>query len=477
MRYIGFEQGGREMNTTAKKAVTEDPLYRAPLKPLITHYAVPSIISMLVSAVYNITDQAFIGHIVGFVGNAATNVTFPMVTLTTAFALLIGNGMAAAYTMAIGADRKAEAEKTAGTGTVMLIAAGAMIFTLIVGLKQPILMLCGATKTVMPYASVYLKYSACGLPFLLFSNAAASLIRADGAPRYAMAANVTGAVLNVGLDYVLMVVVPLGIRGAALATVIGQIVSFLLCAAYYPRMKCIPFSWQTIRYDPATAAHIAKLGTANFINHLIMTLVNIVLNNQLTRYGALSPYGSDIPLAVAGVVSKLNVILAAFAVGLAQGCQPVVSFNMGAKNYHRVKAAYLTAVRQAVFVSCIAFAAFQLFPRQIAALFTPGNARYFDFAAKYLRIYMFMVFVYGVQPMTVNYFANIGNVSKGITLSAARQGFFLMPLLVFLPRLFGLDGVLFAGPIADALAFGLSVILMKKNFAELDQMAAAEIKA
>jgi putative MATE family efflux protein len=477
MRETGFEQGGREMNTKVKSAVTEDPLYRAPLKPLITHYAVPSIISMLVSAVYNITDQAFIGHVVGLVGNAATNVAFPMVTLTTAFALLIGNGMAAAYTMAIGGEKQDEAKRIAGTGTVMLIAAGAMIFTLIVGLKQPILILCGATKTVMPYASVYLKYTACGLPFLLFANAGASLIRADGSPNYAMAANVTGAVLNVGLDYVFMMVLHLGIRGAALATVIGQVLSFVLCIAYYPRMKCIDFSWKTLGYDPATAAHIAKLGTANFINHLIMTLVNIVLNNQLTRYGALSPYGSDIPLAVAGVVSKLNVILAAFAVGLAQGCQPVVSFNMGAKNYPRVKAAYMTAVRQAVFVSCIAFAAFQLFPKQIAALFSPGNARYFDFAAKYLRIYMFMVFVYGVQPMTVNYFANIGSVSKGITLSVARQGFFLMPLLVFLPRLFGLDGVLFAGPVADALAFGLSVMLMKKNFAELDQMAAAESKA
>ena len=221
-----------------------------------------------------------------------------------------------------------------------------------------------------------------------------------------------------------------------------------------------------------TAAQITKLGTANFINHMIMVLVNIVLNNQLTRYGALSPYGSDIPLAVAGVVSKLNVILAAFAVGLAQGCQPVVSFNMGAKNYPRVKAAYMTAVRAAVIVSCIAFAAFQLFPRQIAGLFSSGSAAYFEFAEKYLRIYMFMIFVYGVQPMTVNYLANIGCVSKGITLSVARQGFFLMPLLVFLPRLFGIDGVLFAGPIADALAFGLSVILMRQNFRELDQMAA-----
>lgn len=452
--------------------ITGNPLYSAPMMPLIAKYAVPSIISMLVSAAYNITDQAFIGHVVGLVGNAATSASFPVVTLTTAFALLIGNGSAAAYTMAVGADKRDEAARVVGTGTFMLILAGALIFTTIVGLKQSILILCGATKTVMPYASVYLKYTAFGLPMMMFANAGASIMRADGSPNAAMAASVSGALLNVLLDYIFMFVLHLGIRGAALATVIGQAVSFLLCVSYYPRFKCIKFKLSSVRYRTDTAAQITKLGTANFINHMIMVLVNIVLNNQLTRYGALSPYGSDIPLAVAGEVSKLNVILAAFAVGLAQGCQPVVSFNMGAKNYPRVKAAYMTAVRAAVIVSCIAFAAFQLFPRQIAGLFSSGSAAYFEFAEKYLRIYMFMIFVYGVQPMTVNYFANIGSVSKGITLSVARQGFFLMPLLVFLPRLFGIDGVLFAGPIADALAFGLSVILMRQNFRELDQMAA-----
>ena len=220
----GILSKGDGMKAAHDSQITRNPLYSAPLMPLIAKYAVPSIVSMLVSAAYNITDQAFIGHVVGLVGNAATSAAFPVVTLTTAFALLIGNGMAAAYTMAIGAGKRGEAAHIVGTGTFMLALAGVLVFTTIVGLKQPILILCGATKTVMPYASVYLKYTACGLPFLLFSNAAASLIRTDGAPRYAMAANVTGAVLNVGLDYVLMVVVPLGIRGAALATVIGQIV-------------------------------------------------------------------------------------------------------------------------------------------------------------------------------------------------------------------------------------------------------------
>ncbi|WP_235901519.1 MATE family efflux transporter [Pseudoramibacter porci] len=468
----GILSKGDGMKAAHDSQITRNPLYSAPLMPLIAKYAVPSIVSMLVSAAYNITDQAFIGHVVGLVGNAATSAAFPVVTLTTAFALLIGNGMAAAYTMAIGAGKRGEAAHIVGTGTFMLALAGVLVFTTIVGLKQPILILCGATKTVMPTASLYLKYTAFGLPMLLFANAGASLMRADGSPNAAMAASVSGAVLNVVLDAVFMFGLHLGIRGAALATVIGQGVSFLCCLFYYPRFKCIRFKLSSVAYRPETAAQIAKLGTANFINHIIMALVNIVLNNQLTRYGALSPYGSDIPLAVAGVVAKLNVILAAFAVGLAQGCQPVVSFNMGAQNYPRVKGAYLTAVRAAVIVSIIAFAVFQIFPRQIAGLFSTGSAAYFDFAEKYLRIYMFMIFVYGVQPMTVNYLANIGCVAKGITLSVARQGFFLIPLLVFLPRLLGIDGVLFAGPAADALAFALSVVLMRKNFRELDQMAA-----
>ena len=204
-----------------------------------------------------------------------------------------------------------------------------------------------------------------------------------------------------------------------------------------------------------------------------MTLVNIVLNNTLTHYGALSIYGSDIPLAVSGVVAKLNTILMAFAVGLSQGCQPIFSFNMGAKNYSRIKEAYKKAALAALCFSILAFLTFQLFPRQITSIFGSGEELYYQFAEQYLRIYMMMVCIVGIQPLSVNYFTSIGNVRQGIVLSLSRQGFFLIPLLLLLPLLFGLNGALAAGPIAEVMACTLSLSLVFRDFKRLDRLGQA----
>lgn len=212
---------------------------------------------------------------------------------------------------------------------------------------------------------------------------------------------------------------------------------------------------------------IAKLGTANFINHLVMTIINIVMNNTLKYYGNLSIYGSDIPLAVSGVVAKLNTILTAFTVGLTQGCQPIWSYNMGAKNYSRIKGAYKRAVSVALLFSMMIFAMFQLFPRQITSIFGSGNELYYQFAERYLRIFMMMVGLFGIQPLSVNYFTSIGNVRQGIILSTSRQGFLLLPLLLVFPHFLGLNGVLYAGPIADGLAVILSLLFMRNSFRHL----------
>lgn len=218
---------------------------------------------------------------------------------------------------------------------------------------------------------------------------------------------------------------------------------------------------------------IAKLGISNFINQTIMMLVNIVMNNTLTHYGALSIYGEDIPLAVSGVVAKLNSIMSAFTVGLAQGCTPILSFNMGAKNYDRIKATYQKALTVAAVIGMIALGAFQLFPRQIVSIFGSGDELYFQFATLYMRIYMMLVCLHGVQPLSVNYFTAIGNVKQGIILSLSRQGFFLIPALVLLPLIFGLSGALYAGPIADCLACVLSLLLVFSNIKRLNKMNVA----
>lgn len=452
----------------------ENPLGYAPIGGLIRKFAVPSIISMLVTAAYNMTDQIFIGHVVGMLGNGATNVAFPATMLVTAFALLIGIGTASNFNIDLGAKRQEEAKKFIGNGLVMMSVVGILYMIVVLLLKTPILLLCGATEAVLPYAQSYLGITAWGIPFLLFTTAASNLIRADGSPSYSMLCTVTGAVLNVFLDWLFMFIFDWGIQGAAWATIIGQAVSFGMCICYFPRFQTFPIKRTMLHPEWTYMVRIVKMGSGNFINHIFMMLVNITLNNSLTYYGAMSIYGSDIPLAVSGVAAKLNMIMISFVVGLAQGCQPILSFNMGAKQYSRVKETYKKAVSVGLIISTIGFLLFQLFPRPIISIFGTGEELYFQFAERYLRIYLFMVFTFGLQPITVNYFTSIGNVKQGVFLSTSRQGFLLLPLLILLPLWFGLDGVLFAGPVADGLAAVLSVAMVAISFRGLTRMQNAQ---
>lgn len=456
------------MRTEAIQSDQENPLGVAPVLGLIRKFAIPSIISMLVMAAYNITDQIFIGHVEGMLGNAATNVAFPTVTLTTAFAQMVGIGTAANFNIHMGAKEEEEAKKFIGTGVTMMAVFGIFIMSLVLLLKRPVLLLCGATQTVLPLALSYLSITAIGLPFQLCSNAGSHLIRADGSPSYSMFCTVSGAILNVFLDALFMFGFQWGIRGAALATITGQFVSFLLCIIYLPRMKSFRFSVKMLGIKAAYLIRIVKLGTSNFINQIIMMIVNITLNNMLARYGAQSVYGSDIPLAVSGVVAKLNSIMSAFSVGLAQGCQPIWGFNLGAKNYGRVKETYIKALTVAVSIGLAALFAFQVFPRQIVSVFGSGDALYYEFAVKYMRIYLMLVFAQTVQPLSVNYFTGIGNVKQGILISLSRQGFLLLPMLVVFPMFLGINGVLYAGPVSDFLACILSLSLVAYNFKQLD---------
>lgn len=453
-----------------------NPLGYAPIAGLIRKFAIPSIISMLVTAAYNITDQIFIGNVVGMLGNAATNVAFPTVTFTTAFAQLIGVGTAANFNICLGAKKVDEAKRFFGTGLTLMALVGVLILCVTLGLKTPILLLCGATENVLPYAQLYLGITAIGLPFHLATHMSSTLIRADGSPRYSMACTISGAVLNVFLDWLFMFVFHWGIQGAAAATIIGQIFSFLLCLRYYPHFKTFRIERAMFGFRKHYIISILKLGTSNFINLTILALVNVVMNNTLTHYGALSIYGSDIPLAVSGVVAKLNSVLTSFSVGLAQGCQPILGFNMGAEQYDRVKETYKKALVVVIVIGVLALLLFQCFPRQITSIFGSGDELYYQFAEQYLRIFMMMVCVQGIQPLSVNYFTSIGDVRRGITLSLSRQGFLLLPLLVLLPLAFGLDGVLFAGPASDAMACMLSLSLVFFNFRKMSQLQQQKAK-
>lgn len=450
-----------------EQARKENPLGYAPLGGLMRKFAIPSIISMLVNSLYNMTDQIFIGHQVGMLGNAATNVAFPVTMFLIALAQLIGVGTAANFNIHMGAKEEGQAKNFIGTGLTMMCLVGVLYACQVLLFRTEILKICGATENVLPMAEAYLGITAVGLPFLLFSSAGSVIIRADGSPSYSMACMVSGAVLNVALDAWFLFGLHWGIQGAALATTLSQIVSFLLCLRYFPKFKSFPIYRDRLRLNGDCVKRIVKLGAGNFVNHTVMMTVAIVLNNSLTYYGALSVYGKDIPLAVSGVATKLNSIMIAFVVGLAQGCQPILGFNIGAKQYDRVKATYKKAVKVGMCFSIAAFLLFQFFPREVISIFGVGEPLYFEFAEKYLRIYMFMVFTFGLQPITVNYFTSIGAVKQGIFLSASRQGFILIPILLLLPLKFGLNGVLFAGPLSDGLAALLSLTMVAINFRSL----------
>lgn len=337
-----------------------------------------------------------------------------------------------------------------------------------------LLRLFGGTDSVMPYALTYTRITAVGMPLLIMTNATSNLIRADGSPRYSMVCMLLGAVINTILDPVFIFLCHWGVAGAAWATVIGQAASCVMAVCYLPRFHNIHLMAEDFRLQPALWQRIASLGLSNSLNQVAITFVQIVLNNSLTYYGAQSIYGSEIPLATSGIIIKINAILLGIIVGISQGTQPIISFNYGAGKYDRVRGIYLLAVKLSLVISAVGFAAFQLFPAQIVSLFGTGDHLYFEFAVKFMHTYLLMVVVNGVQLLSSNYFASVGKPLKGLLLALTRQVFFLVPLLLILPRIWGLDGLLFATPIADFIAFVTSVLVMRSELRRLPKTQAAQ---
>lgn len=448
------------MQTTETK---ENPLGYRSIPSLLRSFAIPSIIAMLVSSLYNIVDQIFIGQGVGYLGNAATNVAYPLTTICLAIALLIGIGSASRFSLYLGSGQKDRAEKVVGNGIGMMAACG-IVYAVLVEIFMPVLLTAfGATDEIMPYAETYSRIVAVGMPFLIMTNGMSNLARADGSPKYSMTCMLIGAVINTILDPVFIFVFHLGVAGAAWATVIGQFFSFLFAIAYIRKFKSIDLHISDIGLDLRESLQTASLGMSNSLNQVAITLVQIVLNNSLTYYGAMSVYGKEIPLAACGIVMKTNAILLAIIIGLSQGSQPIIGFNYGARQYDRVKKTYRLAVTCNLIVSAIGFILFQFFPYQIISLFGTGDEMYFEFAIRFMRTFLFMVIVNGVQLLSSNFFAAIGKPVKGLVLSMTRQIIFLIPLVLILPLFFGLDGILYAGPVADSIAFIVTVIFIVRE--------------
>ena len=450
-------------------STTDNPLGYKKESTLLINFAIPCIISMLVTALYNIVDQIFIGQGVGMLGNAATNIAFPVSIICTATALLLGIGSASNYNLEAGAGRNDRAAGIAGNGLAMLVICGVVIGAVVLIFLNPLLHLFGVTKEILPYAQDYTGITAIGIPFLILTTGGNHLIRADRSPTYSMTCMLTGAILNTILDPLFIFVCHWGIKGAAAATVIGQVVSGLMVIYYFSKKRKMDLKQSMFVPKAGYLKMIVSLGMASCINQIAMAIVQITMNNTLRYYGAQSMYGSEIPLACVGVISKVNMVFMAIAIGISQGCQPIWGFNYGAHNYDRVMEAYKKAFAICIVLGVVFFGCFQLFPRQIVSIFGSGSEVYFHFAERYFRIFMFVTFLNGIQPMSSGFFTSIGKSKLGIVVSLTRQIIFLLPLILIFPLFMGIDGVMYAGPIADGAAALVAIIFAEREMKALQQ--------
>lgn len=455
-----------------KENEKNNPLGTAPVPKLMASFAIPSIIGMLVSALYNIVDQFFIGQGVGTDGNAATNIAFPFSTLCIAAALLLGIGGASCFNLTMGKGDTKRAGYFAGNALTMLAGIGIVIaaFTLI--FLTPLLKLFGSPDDILPYAKDYVAVSAIGFPFLILATGGGHIVRADGSPGMTMLLNLVGAVVNTILDAIFVLGLDWGMKGAAAATVIGQIVSALMVIFYVRKFKTVKLTLKHFVPQLKVISRVCAIGMASCFNQLAIALVQVVLNNSLKHYGSLSIYGEKEPLAVAGIVMKVNMIVFSIVIGLSQGAQPIQSFNYGAKNYSRVKSSYKLALAIGGGISVVAFILFQLIPKQILGLFGTGTETYFEFGCHFFRIFLFFTWLNCIQPISSTFFTSIGKPIKGVFLSLTRQIIFFVPILLILPKFMGIDGILYTGPICDLLSGIVAAAMTAYEFRIMTKLSA-----
>ena len=445
------------------------------IRKLLVQYAVPAIIAMTASSLYNMVDSIFIGHGVGALAISGLALTFPLMNLAAAFGSLVGVGAATLVSMRLGQRDYETAQRILGNVVVLNLIIGISFGLLTLVFLDPILYFFGASDATIGYAREYMSVILWGNVVTHMYLGLNAVLRAAGHPRKAMYATILTVTINAILDPLFIFVFHMGMAGAALATITGQILSFALVVFYLRGFKTLPLSLSDLKPNMACWARIAALGATPAFNQVAMMVVQIVMNNTLTHYGSNSVYGSDIPLACAGIISKVNMLFFSFVIGISQGLQPIVSFNFGAQKYDRVKDAYNKAVFAATAISIVAFLCFQLFPRQIIGIFGSGSEEYLHFAERYFRIFLFFTFLNGIQPVSSNFFTSIGAPKKGIFLSLTRQIIFLLPLLLIFPYLFGIDGVMYTAPIADLAAASVSIVMVVLEFkimAELQKATA-----
>ena len=454
----------------------ENILGKEKVGKLIKKFSIPCIISMLVNSLYNIVDQIFIGQGVGYLGNGATNVVFPLVMVGLAFSLMFGDGASAYLSLKLGEKKNKEAEVGIGNG-ILISAIVSILFCFITLIFLPLfLKLFGCTENLQSYAMTYGRIIAIGFPFSMIGTTLNSVIRADGSPKYSMISMIVGAVLNTILDPIFIFVFNKGVAGAAVATVISQIVTFALNIMYIKRFKTIKISKECFKLNKDTCKKITTLGISSFIMQMSFVCVMTVENNLLGKYGLDSKFGAEIPITVLGIVMKISQILNSIIIGIAAGSQPIFGYNYGAKKYDRVKETLKLVLGSSVIISTIAFILFQTIPNKLILIFGSGDENYIEFACLSFRIYLLLCIFNGIQIPSGIFFQAIGKSTKSAILSLSRQIIILIPAMVILSSMYGIIGVLSAGPVADGIAFILAFVFLAKEYKNLKDGAKVKDK-
>ena len=442
---------------------------------LLVKFSIPCVMGLLISAFYNIVDQIFIGNSeLGYLGNAATGVSFPVICIANAFAWCVGDGAASFLSICAGRGDADRAHKCVGTGITVTTGISIVLMAVCLIWARPFMALFGASDQTLDMAVEYFRIVAAFFPFYLLMNVMNSMIRADGSPAYAMIAMLTGAVINIILDPVFIYGLHWGIAGAAWATVIGQVMSFLVCAAYFFKPKTFRLTGRSFLPDGKVLRSIIALGGATFITQLSIVVLSLVSNMMLAKYGGLSKYGPDIPISVFSIQSKVYTVVCNIVVGIVLGGQPIFGYNYGAGNMDRVRKAYRLVLGATLIVGTVAVLLFELWPQGVIHIFGAGDALYQEFAVKTFRIYLSLTVVTCLVKMTAVFFQSIGKSVNAIIASLVRDILCFTPLALFLPVLLeqakpgsGIDGILYAAPIADLVALAVIVCLTVAFFRKL----------
>ena len=442
-------------------------------------YAIPCIISLLVGALYNIVDQIFIANAsyLGSYGNAANTVVFPLTVVALAIAVMVGDGCCAFVSICLGKKEMDDAKKSVGNAIVMIIAGSLLLTAVYLIFQTQIIAMFGGTvnEETFYYSKEYFFYITLGIPFYMFGQSMNPIIRADGNPKFAMASTLAGAVANILLDPVFIFVCKWGMKGAAIATVIGQIITAILAVWYILHMKTVKMLSNDLKIDSKICGKTLLLGITSFLSQISLVAAMAAINNMLRKYGAIDEiFGqaqyAQIPMAVVGIVMKFFQIVISIVVGMAAGCIPVVGYNIGANHKLRVKELFTKLLIAEALVGAAAFVLVEIFPRQLISIFGAANesSYYTEFAIKAFRIYLCMIIMACVNKACFIFLQAMGKAVASTALSMLREVVFGVGFAVLLPVFWGLNGVLLSMPLSDILTFIVAVILIYHTYKGLD---------